>query len=190
MTRSVTTIPLAEITSEQALAAGELIAKVWPRPNRGPAERAQQLLSLREGNNSRLERAARTFLVFDETRVIAHTLVFERMIQTESGPMSIMALAMVATDSDYRGQGLGALLVNAAFDLVDQGLFESALFQTSYQVQPFYEGFGATKIENQIINSLNEENPEVCPFHDDLVMRYPGSNDWPEGVIDLMGPGY
>ncbi len=101
-----------------------------------------------------------------------------------------MALSMVATDPDYRGQGLGALMIKSAFDLVDLGMFEAALFQTSYEVQPFYEDFGATKVENLIINSLDEENPTVCPFHDDLVMRYPAIAAWPLGTIDLNGAGY
>lgn len=190
MTRSVITIPLAEITPEQAMAAGELLAKVWPRPDRGPKERANQLLSLRDSDSGTNEKAAQLFLIYDKERIIAHTLVFERIIQTQSGPRSIMALAMVATDADYRGQGLGALMVRSAFALVDRGIYESALFQTSRKVQPFYEAMGATKVENQIINSIDDEKPNECPFRDELVMRYPANQDWPEGVIDLKGPGY
>lgn len=195
MAGTVTTIFLTEMTSEQALAIGELLAKVWVKPEKDAAYRAEQLLArAREyaGSSEKgaAEKVPRSLVILDDQKVIAHALVFERIVETESGPMSVLALALVGTDTEYRGQGLGAKIVRAAFDLVDQGLFATSLFQTSDKVAPFYEGLGACKIENAVVNSHDVENPTKNPFADALQMRYPATADWPTGTIDLCGSGY
>jgi hypothetical protein len=79
--------------------------------------------------------------------------------------------------------------VRAIFDLVDHGPFEHSLFQTSHQVRPFYEKLGAGLVTNPIVDSLAAD-PSVNPFWDEVVMRYPAVKHWPEGEIDLRGPGF
>jgi len=79
--------------------------------------------------------------------------------------------------------------VRAAFDLVDDGTFPFSLFQTSIEIQPFYEKLGAYRVPNKIVNSLGED-PQASPFWDRIAMVYPADGDWPSGEIDLRGPGY
>jgi hypothetical protein len=95
----------------------------------------------------------------------------------------------VSCHPDYRGRGLGSAVVGSAFGLVDEGLFEAALFQTRRAVQPFYERLGAGIADNRFVNSLGED-PERNPFWNEVVLRYPASAPWPEGTIDLMGLAY
>lgn len=100
-----------------------------------------------------------------------------------------MALAGVCVDPAVRGTGLGRAVVEAAFALVDGGVFPFALFQAPERVRSFYEKLGACPVENRIVNSLAGE-PARNPFRDEVVMRCPASAPWPEGKIDLLGPGY
>jgi GNAT superfamily N-acetyltransferase len=103
--------------------------------------------------------------------------------------MNILGLAGVFSVPEARGKGLGRTVVRAAFELVDRGDFPYCLFQTSKAVRGFYESLGACAVSNRITNGLTEQ-PDVCPFWDDVIMRYPSQGDWPEGTIDLCGPGY
>ena len=84
---------------------------------------------------------------------------------------------------------MGEKVVLAVFDLVDRRIFPYSLFQTSPEVRPFYEKLGAAVIENPIINSFSEDL-HASPFWDRVVMRYPKTGDWPDGEIDIRGPGY
>ena len=56
-------------------------------------------------------------------------------------------------------------------------------------MRPFYEKLGASTIDNPIINSLADDR-HASPFWDRVIMRYPSTGTWPEGEIDLRGPGY
>lgn len=182
---------LASVTDAQALAAGELLARVWPRPDRGPVERAEQLKRLGRNDDGPESTAPISFLVRDEEdRVIAHALTFLREVRADGRTWPVMALAMVATDPDIRGRGLGAAVVEAAFARVDSGAFPVSLFQTSHAVEPFYRRLGATRVENRLVNSQSDDDPNASPFWDDVVLRYPASAEWPEGTIDLCGNGY
>ena len=78
--------------------------------------------------------------------------------------------------------------MRAAFHTVDEGSFPVSLFQTSFGVQAFYEKIGACLVSNPVVNSLGDTPGN--PFWDDVAMRYPASAEWPEGTIDLRGPGY
>ena len=201
---------LDELDETTAFSAGSLLAKVWPRPDRRPEDRAEQLLSRGRGYDGPSLQAPTSMLVFDPSddaerpSVIAHALAFPRTIGFDAGgepsEMTVLALAMVATDPDRRGEGLGALVVNAVFRLVDKGVYPYSLYQTSFPVQPFYERLGACRVNNPIKNSAWTPASRAAtrndnPFWDDLVMRYPAergprSEPWPEGEIDLRGEGY
>jgi predicted N-acetyltransferase YhbS len=122
--------------------------------------------------------------------IVAHALSTPRNILTSACSMTVLALAMVATDPEHRGAGLGRLVVRGAFDLVDQGLFPFCLYQTSFAVEPFYTRLGACRVENRIVNSRNADDPQANPFWDEVVMRYAAGDGWPVGTIDLQGPGY
>jgi len=176
-------------TPAQAQAIGALINQVWPKPNLTADDRTAQQLVIGRQYSGPDAQAPRTMVVVDAGRVVAHAAMLPRRISTQRGEMVVGGLARVCTDPAMRGRGLGELVVRAAFGLVDAGDFAFALFQTSRRVQPFYDMVGAVPVENRIVNSLGDD-PDASPFWDEVVMRYPGTGDWPEGTIDLRGPGY
>ena len=110
-------------------------------------------------------------------------------ISTPAGKMTVLALARVCTAPEVRGRKLGQAVVRAAFALIDDGSFSFALFQTTDDVQSFYENLGAVRIHNQFVNSLATD-PAANPWWSPVIMRYPAGPGWPEGQIDLLGPGY
>jgi hypothetical protein len=131
----------------------------------------------------------RSLFIREGGRVVAHSGIDARTIGTTHGDLTVLALARVCTDPSLRGKSLGAAIVRETFKLVDDGTFLWSLFQTSHKVRPFYERLGACQIPNRIVNSLGDE-PMKNPFWDEIVMRYPNKPGWPEGDIDLRGPGY
>jgi predicted N-acetyltransferase YhbS len=176
-------------TPAQAKAIGELIHQVWPKPTMTAEDRAAQQMALGREYYEPGASAPRAVVVVESDRVVAHAALLPRMIGTERGDMNVGGLARVCSDPSMRGHGLGELVVRAAFDLIDAGHFEFALFQTNRRVQPFYERFGAVPTFNAIVNS-KADDPAANPFWDEVVMRYPGGGNWPTGTIDLRGPGY
>jgi predicted N-acetyltransferase YhbS len=176
-------------TPAQAKSIGELINQVWPKPTLNADDRAAQLLTIGRQYHGPAAQAPRSLVILDGGRVVAHAMIVPRRIDTSAGEMVIGGLARVCTDPALRGRGLGEQVTRAALGLVDAGVFRFALFQASARVQAFYEKLGAVKIENRIVNSLADD-PTANAFWDDVVMRYPKDRPWPEGTIDLLGPGY
>ena len=185
----VETIDFGTLTAAQARGIAELVNKVWPKPGVTVEDRARRLLSIAQGHEGPEALAARSFVVFEMGRVLAHAAVMPRTIGTDAGAVAIGALLLVCSDPHQRGRGLGETVARAAFSLVDEGQYPWILFQTKEKVRPFYEKLGCTLVENRIVNSRGE-NPESNPFWDEIVMRYPAQGDWPAGTIDLRGPGY
>lgn len=185
----VETWDVRDYTPAQAQAVGDLIAQVWPKPHLTAADRADQQLEIGEKYRRLGGPAPRSLVVLEGGRVIAHASLLPREIGTTQGDMIIGGLARVCSDPALRGQGLGELVVRAAFGLVDAGEFPFALFQTNERTSPFYEKLGAVQVHNAIINSVGE-GPKGNPFWDEVVLRYPGGAGWPAGTIDLRGPGY
>ena len=127
------------------------------------------------------------FVIVDEESenyVLAHSRIFRREISTERVPRSVGALASVCVHPDYRGRGWGADVVRAAFDYLPEMNVEVALFQTA--VPQFYEKLGCRIIDNRFHNHGDYDDV----FWDDYKMIYPASFAWPDGEIDLNGPGY
>ena len=185
----VETLDARNLAEADALAIAKLLVRVWPKLGKTVEFRRQQMLALGEGYEGPDHQAPRCFVIREEGRVIAHSTYFARSITTHAGPLTIAGLARVCSDPDCRGQKLGEQVVRAVFQLVDDGVFPFALFQTTPEVRPFYEKLGAAVIENPIVNSL-AENLHTSPFWDKVIMRYPKRGQWPEGKIDLCGPGY
>jgi len=175
------------LSQADARAIAELLVRVFPR--RTLEERLDMLLGQWRDYDGPEEMFPRSAIVRDGPRVIAHAAVWPRTIGTSEGDITVLALAQVCSDPDRRGERLGQAVVRAVFDLVDHGPFAHSLFQTSHRVRPFYEKLGACLVTNRIVNSLSE-TPYANPFWDEVVMRYPAAKRWPEGDIDLCGPGY
>jgi predicted N-acetyltransferase YhbS len=176
-------------TAEQAQAIGELIAKVWPKPNVTAADRAAQQLAIGRQYRGSASRGPRAFVVFEDGRVVAHAAIVPRTVGTAAGDLTIAGLSRVGVDPEVRGRGLGELVTHAALAVADEGEFPFVLFQTNKRVQPFYEKLGAVVVENPIVNLLADD-PTSNPFWDEVVMRYPAEGTWPAGTIDLRGSGY
>ena len=177
------------ISQDDALAIATLIRKVWPKKHKPLEVRLKEVIGKGQGFSGPEEQAPRFFVIRKQGQVIANAALVSRVISTSEGPLAVAGLASVATEPDARGMGLGVLVSRAVFDLVDQGVFSFSLFQTSDDNRPFYEKLGAVVVENRVINSMADD-PLKKPFHDKLVMRYPADRPWPEGDIDLLGPGY
>jgi len=177
------------LSEADAQAISELLVRVWPNSPKTVEVRRRQMLELRQGYTGSDAQAPRSFILREGDRVVAHAVVLPRTIGTSAGDMTIAGLARVGTDPDMRGRGLGEVVVRASFALVDSGDFLFSLFQTTPEVRPFYEKLGACTVDNPIINSLGDDL-HTPPFQDKAIMRYPSSGSWPEGEIDLRGPGY
>jgi predicted N-acetyltransferase YhbS len=185
----VETWDVRSFTPAQAGLIGELINEVWPKPKLNADDRAAQLLTIGRHYHGPAAQAPRSLVILDASRVVAHAMMLSRRIDTSAGELVIGGLARVCTRPALRGRGLGEQVTRAAFGLVDAGVFPFALFQASSRVHAFYEKLGAVKVENRIVNSLADD-PTANAFWDDFVMRYPNDRHWPEGTIDLLGPGF
>jgi GNAT superfamily N-acetyltransferase len=188
------------LTPADAHAIATLLYRVWPRSTRSFDERLQRVSTDWADYGGPSDVRPRYFVIWEpadassapgaeERTAVASALAAPRTIRTGAGEMTVLALARVCSLPERRGKGLGAQVVRAAFQLVDEGTYPFALFQTTPDVRPFYEKLGACPVENKFINSRGDD-PGVCPFWNEVILRYPASGSWPDGVIDLQGPGY
>jgi predicted N-acetyltransferase YhbS len=183
------TLDRRKLSDDDALAIAELVVSIWPKPGRTAETLAAEMLVQWRDYRGPERQHPRSFLVRESGRAIAHASFDPRTIETSKGDITVLALARVCTDPAARGRKLGQAVVRAAFDLVDDGAFPFALFQTTDPVQAFYDNLGAVRIHNRIVNSLADD-PTANPFWSPVIMRYPAGPGWPEGQIDLRGPGY
>lgn len=177
------------LTAADALAIGTLLATVWPKPEKDAAYRAQQMIEMGKDYSGPEAQFPRSYVIREGGKVIANASILPRTIGTTAGDITIAGLARVCTEPKQRGNGLGERIVKAAFETVDSGAFPFSLFQTSPEVRPFYEKLGCCECDNTVINSLGDDL-HASPFWDRVIVRYPNQGDWPEGEIDLRGPGY
>lgn len=166
------------------------MVSVWPNSSKTVEIRRQQLLEMGRENAGSDAQWPRSFVLRNEGEIVAHAAVMPRKIGTHEGEILIAALSRVCTNPEKRGRGWGEQVVRAALALVDAGVFRFSLFQTTPEVRPFYEKLGAVAIGNRIVNSLSTDDHQESPFWDPVIMRYPDTGLWPEGEIDLRGPGY
>lgn len=131
---------------------------------------------------------ATSLIIWENGRPIAHAGYFRREIFTEAGTLPVGALWGVCVAESHRGQGLGAQIVRAYLNLIDQGEYPVGLWQTGKP--DFYRKLGARVVHNLYINSQDPENPQANPWGAEEIMIYPAEYPWPEGVIDLNGPAY
>jgi GNAT superfamily N-acetyltransferase len=176
-------------TGAQALGIGDLVNRVWPKPGMTAETRALQQLAIGREYKGPTRQAPRAIVVLEEGRLLAHAAIVPRFALANGREIAIGGLSRVCTAPEARGRGFGELVVRAAFELIDAGVFEFSLFQLSERVRPFYERFGCVPVENRIVNSLAAD-PDANAFWDEQVMRYPADGDWPSGPIDLRGAGY
>lgn len=178
MTKTATTVPLADVDNETRLQCAALWETVWPR-----ADDHQDL-------GARLERMATAYagqeqqqwhLGIDDNRVVAVARTFHRTVAIGRTPTTVLALASVCSDPEVRGHLWGTAVTAAAFTRSsDDGL--PCLFQTG--VPDFYGRLGAVLLGNEIVTSV----PGTEPFDDPFAMVYPATTPWPkDAAIDLLG---
>ena len=188
-TPNIETIDQRTISVADARAIAELIVSIWPKPDRTVDTFTDDILAQWKDYRGPEDEHPRSFLIRENSRVVAHSSAYPRTISTSKGDITILALARVCTEPAVRGRKLGDAVVRKAFELVEHGPFPFALFQTSTDVRPFYERLGAVAIDNKFVNSLAAD-PAINPFWAEVHMRYPATGDWPTGKIDLRGPGW
>lgn len=171
------------LTAAQIDGIARLWFEIWPKPNLTAKDYAE---SLQEASPERPQR--RFHLILHGSGVIAVAETFAREINHADGPMTVMALASVCSSTARRGQGLGRAVTRSALERVDRGEFPLSLFQTP--VPAFYARLGARTVENRFYNSRAPRDPQANPFWDPHIMIYPATAAWPNGPIDLGGPGY
>jgi len=172
----------SELTDNQWLELLRLSMRVWPSEKGESPEEAAK----RRPNPPRPDR--RYAVIREGDRVLAMAKAFPREILHEEGSLTVMALAGVCTHPDARGRGFGAAVVRSLFGEVDAGVHPLALFQTG--VPQFYLKLECREVTNRFVNRLSKSDPEAIPWWDPHAMIYPAWTDWPEGTIDLNGPGY
>jgi hypothetical protein len=185
----VETFDRRRLSKADALATAELVVSTWPKPGRTAETMAADMMSQWRDYRGPERQHPRSFAIREGGRVVAHASFDPRTISTPLGELTVLALARVCTAPAVRGRKLGQAVVRAAFALVDDGAFPFALFQTTDDVQSFYENLGAVRIHNRFVNSLAED-PTANPWWSPVIMRYAAGPGWPEGQIDLRGPGY
>ena len=183
--RSVRTVSQSQLEMELALKMARVAQLAWPDDPEGIAE---FFLKCADPPDTPAPQQRKYHVMERDGLVMAMAVSFARAILTPAGPMTILALASVCSDPACRNQGLGRAVVQPAFRRVDRGDFRLSLFQTGQSAKGFYEKLGARAVDNLIVNSLKD--PQARAFWDPVAMIYPTSANWPEGTIDLLGPGY
>ena len=175
-----------ELTASQVRSIVSLTESVWPSKDKTVDEIAAECM-----DRARVDEAAdsnsKRFVLWEDDQAVAHALTFEREIFTTGGSLKQMALAAVCVAESRRGEGLGARVTRKAFEQVDNGVWPVSVFQTP--VAGFYEKLGGRIVDNEFVNSRNEEDPQANPWWE-AVMIYPADFPWPVGRIDLNGGGY
>jgi predicted N-acetyltransferase YhbS len=165
---------------------------VWPDPTRNVAERVEELSEYIK-ENQELVSSTRRLVIWEADRAIAIGKTFPRKIHVLNSKgrpnedVTVLALSGVCAASDYRGSGLGAAIVKAAFGSLTKAL-PVTLFQTG--VPAFYEKLGARLVDNRFVDYQNLEDPMANPWREDYVMIYPACQQWWKSTIDLNGPAW
>lgn len=174
-----------EMNIGQYLKIMRLENTIWPHPKKSVAELAEEALVF---SRQQSDNWVRRYVVWEAGDAIAHARIFPRKIITPESELKIMALAGVCVNQKIQGKGLGKSLMESVFHDITLSPFPISLFQTD--VPGFYEKLGAKIVSNPFINSQKIAEPDANPWWGEYVMVYPDLANFPEGEIDLNGPGY
>lgn len=188
---TVRSIALRDVDLSLAKEALRLWSVIWPKASRGDLEaNTDEFLARARDGASEQSLSGRLHFMERSGELVAVSLSFLREIRFEESGESrtVLALAGVCSRPGYRGEGLGAQVVKAAFERLAAESIELCLFQTG--VPEFYRKLGSRAVDNAFFNSLSEENRDANPWWDERVMIHPAAARWTEGRVDLRGPGY
>jgi predicted N-acetyltransferase YhbS len=182
MKPEILTVRANEVNDENFwISIARLRDSVWIPQEPAPIEERARLIRQRSQEDD-----SELFTIWENETAIAHARLFAREITTQRGALTTGALAAVCSAPSHRGQGLGRLVVEAAFARVHDGTFPVILFQTG--VPEFYAKLGARNVSNRFVDSTSET--DANPWWQEDIMIYPAAFAWPDGNIDLNGPGW
>jgi len=171
------------ITPETAGKIVRFLDRVWPSQDPDYSSMAQGVHDwVREDPSIQL------LLVWKENKLVGHARLFQRVVKCEGRQIALLALSSVCSHPLFRGQGIGRILVERAFEEVNLSHYPVCLFQT--EKNDFYKRLGAVEVKNTFTNKLNKRSPQDNPWWEPHVMIYPDYPHWPEGAIDLNGPAF
>ncbi|GHE69307.1 MULTISPECIES: GNAT family N-acetyltransferase [Roseivirga] len=173
---------ITQVIKEHMAKANELTDATWPTTKPGTYTSESRIQDFMARNPDKT-----CHFIWHNQQLIGYAESFPRKIGVNNSQLVVLGLGAVCVNTEYRGQGLGALLVRAAFERIDQGEFPLCLFQTG--VPGFYHQLNCRTIENRIYNSTSE-TPEQNPFWDPYIMIYPSQFNGLQTDIDLLGAGY
>lgn len=182
MNYAVVSIPVNLVETSAIEEVNELTDLTWPDTKPKEFTKASRIEDFIKRNPNKT-----CHFIYEAESLIGYAESFPREINVDNQRITIMGLGAVCVHPQRKGQGLGALLVQAAFKRIDSGEFTVGLFQTG--VPGFYEKLNCRTIENKIINSLSD-TPNANPFWDPYVMVYPRQFIGFQSEIDLLGVGY
>jgi predicted N-acetyltransferase YhbS len=185
MPQAVEDVPFASITRDHLAGIHRLVDAVWPTPRPFDDQVDERLADAHRADDATCSRR-RAHVVRRDGRVLAVAVSFVRVIADARGrTLPVLALASVCADPADRGHGLGASVVRAAFARVP-GDAPVCFFQTA--IPDFYRRLGARVVGNEVINSVSAAAPRWDPH----LMIWPAQPGiaWPEGRLDLRGPGW
>ena len=135
------TIDAIHLDRTVAQAINQLMLATWPQIAQNRVGMIEFLLQ-RWKHYSGAVTGTQYHLVYLSGELVALAHKFSRAIASQEGEMILMGLANVCVANRVRGSGYGRLVAQAAFARVKQGDFSLALFQTTPQVETFYQQLG------------------------------------------------
>ena len=165
------------------IVAGEvvsLIGRVWPEWSDDVSIMAQGLV-----NTMHEDPTFQVLVAWHREHIVGQVQLFQRVLQTPKGQIPVLAMSGLCCDPRLVRRGIGATLLERAFEEVDLSHYPICLFQTDDP--QYFEAKGAVQIENRFTNRRNRKNPSSNPWRMKSVMIYPNWNEWPGGDIDLNG---
>lgn len=127
-------------------------------------------------------------LLYHEDGLAAVAQTSVRTIRAPDNDLDVLTLAGVVSAPSLRGRGFGKAVILDAFARLEEEGLAHCLFQTG-AARGLYEKLGAVLVDNRFVDRTGQDT-EANPWSDDWVMRYPSAAVWPDGLIDLNGPGY
>lgn len=186
MTTGIQSRAPLKLSATENRAIMDLLAVVWPPTDMASTE--EPVAAFCEARQRQGSSKARCFYVRRDDGMIAFALVFPLVVSAGPTDLPVWGLGNVCTHPDHRGHGWARKVLKAAFAHVDESPTPLCLFQTG--ILEFYEKLGARKVSNRFINSKAPERGDASPWWSPHIMIYPASAAWPEGTIDLNGPGF
>jgi len=120
--------------------------------------------------------------------IAAHVGIVDRLIKAGDFQLQAAGIQNVFVLPEYRGQGLGEKVMNAAMQEAEKRNFDVGLLYCVPQLEKLYAGCGWRLLPRQKI-LRHDENGNIVPLPEkNIAMFFPLKvKSFPEGAIDLQG---